>query len=85
MVTSATIRNSIDPRRGKELLDATLRCRRGGPADRMTTAAPPIQIWVPDVRSHQFAEQAHGQSLAVASSQHEADDQAFIDALNEDE
>jgi hypothetical protein len=37
------------------------------------------------VRSPQFAEQAHRQSLAVASSQHEAEDQAFIDALNEDE
>lgn len=45
----------------------------------------PIQIWVPDVRSPQFVEQAHSQSLAVASSQHEADDQAFIDALTEDE
>lgn len=45
----------------------------------------PIQIWVPDVRSPQFAQQAHHQSLAVAASQHEADDQAFIDALNEDE
>ena len=45
----------------------------------------PIQIWVPDVRSPQFAEQAHQQSLAIASSDHEADDQAFIDALADDE
>jgi hypothetical protein len=45
----------------------------------------PIQIWVPDVRSPQFAEQAHCQSLAVASSRYEADDQAFIDALADDE
>ena len=45
----------------------------------------PIQIWVPDVRSPQFAAQAHQQSLAVASSPHEADDQAFIDALADDE
>jgi hypothetical protein len=45
----------------------------------------PIQIWVPDVRSPQFAEQAHRQSLAVASSRHETEDQAFIDALTEDE
>jgi len=36
-----------------------------------------IQIWVPDVRSPQFAEQAHRQSLAIASSRHEADAQAF--------
>jgi hypothetical protein len=45
----------------------------------------PIQIWVPDVRSPLFAEQAHRQSLAVASSRHEAEEQAFIDALAEDE
>jgi hypothetical protein len=45
----------------------------------------PIQIWVPDVRSPQFAQQAHQQSLAVASSRHEADGQAFIDALAVDE
>lgn len=31
------------------------------------------------------AQQAHQQSLAVASSRHEADDQAFIDALADDE
>jgi hypothetical protein len=45
----------------------------------------PIQIWVPDVRSPQFAEQAHRQSLALATSRHETDDQAFIDALADDE
>jgi hypothetical protein len=37
------------------------------------------------VRSPQFAQQAHDQSLAVASSEHEVEDQAFIDALAEDE
>jgi hypothetical protein len=41
----------------------------------------PIQIWVPDVRSPQFAEQAHQQSVAIAASPHEVDDQAFIEAL----
>lgn len=45
----------------------------------------PIQIWVPDVRAPQFAEQAHKQSLAIASSRHDADDQGFIDALADDE
>ena len=45
----------------------------------------PIQIWVPDVRSPRFAEQAHQQSLAIASSRHEADDQTFLDALANDE
>jgi Protein of unknown function (DUF3018) len=45
----------------------------------------PIQIWVPDVRSPEFAAQAHAQSVAVASSAHADDDQAFIDALSADE
>jgi len=40
---------------------------------------------VPDVRSPQFAQQAHDQSLAVATSDIESDDQAFIDALGDDE
>lgn len=43
----------------------------------------PIQIWVPDVRSKGFVAQAHRQSLAVAKSQHERDDQAFIDSISD--
>ncbi len=43
----------------------------------------PIQLWVPDVRSPQFAEQAHRQSLAVARSPHADQDQAFVDATSE--
>jgi len=38
----------------------------------------------PDVRSPQFAQQAHNQPLAVAESDFESDDQAFIDALGDD-
>ena len=45
----------------------------------------PIQIWVPDVRSPEFAEQAHHQSLAVATSPHAGKDQAFIDFISLDE
>ena len=44
----------------------------------------PIQIWVPDVRSPEFAAEAHRQSLAAATSTHAEDDQAFIDALSSD-
>lgn len=44
----------------------------------------PVQIWVPDTRTAAFAEAAHRQSLAVAGSAHEHDDQAFIDALHDD-
>jgi hypothetical protein len=43
----------------------------------------PIQIWVPDVRSPAFRAEAHRQSLAVATSSHAADDQAFIDAISD--
>lgn len=43
----------------------------------------PIQIWVPDVRSRAFAAKAHRQSLAVARSRHAAEDQAFIDAITD--
>lgn len=42
----------------------------------------PIQIWVPDVRSESFKEEAHRQSLAVATSPQEYDDQAFIDSVS---
>ncbi len=42
----------------------------------------PVQIWVPDVRTPEFATAAHAQSAAVAGSEHEAEDQAFIDALS---
>jgi hypothetical protein len=42
----------------------------------------PLQIWVPDVRAAAFRSQAHRQSLAVASSSHAREDQAFIDAVS---
>ena len=44
----------------------------------------PVQIWVPDVRTPEFATAAHAQSAAVAAAEHEADDQAFVDALAAD-
>ena len=43
----------------------------------------PVQIWVPDVRSKAFAREARRQSLLVARSAQEADDQAFVDAISE--
>jgi hypothetical protein len=43
----------------------------------------PVQIWVPDVRSPGFAEEAHRQSRAVAASATAEDDQAFIDSIAE--
>jgi hypothetical protein len=42
----------------------------------------PIQICVPDVRAPSFRSEAHRQSLAVATSAHAREDQAFIDAVS---
>lgn len=44
----------------------------------------PIQIWVPDVRAPEFVAEAHRQSAAVAASEDEAADQAFVDAISWD-
>ena len=43
----------------------------------------PIQIWVPDVRSPEFAAEAHRQSLTIAGSPYEKADQKFIDAISD--
>ncbi|MDE2670305.1 MAG: antitoxin MazE family protein [Chloroflexota bacterium] len=43
----------------------------------------PIQIWVPDTRSPEFAAEAHRQSLLVASSPHAEEDQAFVDSISD--
>ena len=42
-----------------------------------------VQHWVPDVTSSEFKEEAHRQSKIVGDSQHDADDQAFVDAISE--
>lgn len=42
----------------------------------------PLQIWVPDVLSPEFAAEAHRQSLAVARSPDADEDQDFIDAIS---
>lgn len=44
----------------------------------------PVQIWVPDTRAPEFLDQAHAQSAAIAASEHEAEEQAFVDALSWD-
>jgi hypothetical protein len=42
-----------------------------------------VQFWVPDVDSPEFKAEAHRQSRLAAISDHEADDQAFIDSISE--
>jgi hypothetical protein len=41
----------------------------------------PVQLWVPDTRTAEFRAEAHRQSLAVARSEADKDDQDFIDAI----
>jgi hypothetical protein len=44
----------------------------------------PIQIWVSDVRSPEFAAEANRQSLAAANSPTAKEDQDFVDSISED-
>jgi len=43
----------------------------------------PIQIWVPDVRSPEFRTEARRQSLLVAQSSREREDQEFVDLISD--
>ena len=43
----------------------------------------PIQLWVPDTRSPDFAAEAHRQSLLAARSRHAEEDQAFVDSISD--
>jgi hypothetical protein len=42
-----------------------------------------IHIWVPDVKSPAFKAEARRQSLAIANSEGENEDQAFIDSISD--
>ncbi len=42
----------------------------------------PIQIWVPDVRSAEFAGEARRQAVAVAIADSQCDDQDFVEAIS---
>ena len=42
----------------------------------------PIEIWVPDVHSPEFAAEAHRESLLIAQSPSE-EDQAFVDSISD--
>lgn len=70
---------------------ATNASRKRGSRDKVRTyrermrarGLRPIQIWVPDTRTVGFVKEAHRQSLAVARSARERDNQAFIDAITD--
>jgi len=42
----------------------------------------PIQIWVPDTRSPEFAAEARRQGLLVARSKYAKEDQDFVDSIS---
>lgn len=42
----------------------------------------PVQIWVPDVRSPDFAAEAHRQSALTAMTPNAAEDQAYVDSIS---
>lgn len=41
----------------------------------------PVQLWVPDVRSPDFAAEAHRQSARVATAGSTTDDMDFVEAV----
>ncbi|WP_204081886.1 antitoxin MazE-like protein [Mycobacterium riyadhense] len=41
----------------------------------------PVQVWVPDVRSAQFAAAAHREALALAEVDRRSDDIDFVEAM----
>ena len=44
----------------------------------------PVQIWLPDTRSDEFARRAHEASLAVSGCAYAKDDQDFVDSVSGD-
>lgn len=43
----------------------------------------PVQIWVPDVRTKEFAAEARRQAALVAEADRRSDDQEFVEAVSE--
>lgn len=43
----------------------------------------PLQVWVPDVRSPQFAAEAHQEALALAEADQHSDDMDFVEAISD--
>lgn len=59
---------------GKRVAEHRVRLREQG--------LRPLQIWVPDTRAPEFAEEAHRQSALAAATATASDDQAFVDATS---
>ena len=56
---------------------------RPDPCDQRTREMRQVQIWVPETRTKRFRAEAHCQSLAVAQSKGEREDQTFIEAITD--
>lgn len=44
----------------------------------------PVQVWVPDVRTEQFAHEARRQAALIARADRHGDEQDFIEAVSVD-
>lgn len=61
----------------------SVRARVGQYRDRMRARGfRPVQVWVPDVRTEQFAREARRQAALVAQIDRQGDDQDFIEAVS---
>ena len=60
---------------GKRVAEHRVRLREQG--------LRPLQLWVPDTRAPEFAEEAHRQSALAAASGNASDDHAFVDAISQ--
>lgn len=60
---------------GKRVAEHRIRLREQG--------LRPLQIWVPDTRAPEFAEEAHRQSALAAASSNASADQDFVDAISQ--
>ena len=43
-----------------------------------------MQLWIPDVRTEQFAAEAHRQSVLIASTDAHTDDLEFVESITVD-
>ena len=43
----------------------------------------PLQVWVPDVRSAEFATEANREALALADADRHSDDMDFVEAISD--
>lgn len=71
-------------RRAKAVKESTSRYRVRAYRKRMRAKGMRlVQMWLPDTSRPEFKRRAHRDSLAIARSPTEAEDQAFVDAVSD--